>query len=234
MSEKKESKNALTIPVRISFPDLFVPVVPKEFLNQAPKYMVNLLFPKADALLPGAPSLYPPTPDIVDLMGVRKLLHCACVCAWGPDKSKWPLNIRNLSMGDYVAPAGTLGWPIREGVGEQAGFNWIRVKSGAKYRPPIMNAKNGPVINPEEVFGGLICRASVNAFAWAPGLKDGNQDTVAGGVSLGINALQILKDDGTKYSGVGFSDVFGAYDAGGGTTAAPGAASTGSDDDWLK
>jgi hypothetical protein len=102
------------------------------------------------------------------------------------------------------------GWPIREGDAvEWDGFGGnVFVRAASQYMPGLVDAKLQPIIDKQAVFGGLICRAQVNAYAYDTA---GNK-----GVTLGLNNLQILKDDGTTFSGkTKAEDAFESFGEGG-------------------
>lgn len=136
------------------------------------KYSITMLF---DAKDPGIALL-------------KALARAACVAKWGEEPSKWPKGLRP---------------PFRNGEEvEWDGFaGKIFARASSRQRPGVVNARCQDVIDPEAVFGGLICRAQINAFAYD---KAGNK-----GVAFGLNNLQILRDDGTRFSGrANARDVF--------------------------
>jgi hypothetical protein len=70
----------------------------------------------------------------------------------------------------------------------------------------MVDAKLQAVISQDQIFGGLICRAQINAFAYDQPMNQG--------VSIGLSNFQILKDDGTVFSGrEDPSKVFDAFGA---------------------
>ena len=72
------------------------------------------------------------------------------------------------------------------------------------------------------MFGGLICRAQITAFAY-----DSNGSK---GVSFGLSNVQVLKDDGVCYGG-GRQKPEEVFDAFGDASPAGSSAST-DDDNW--
>lgn len=200
------SDKIVTGPFRVAFPTLFEP---KAFSDGGkPKYSVTMLFPKSgESLLPKVAG-----PGILEL---RKLALAAVKEKWGEDKAKWPSNLRNISFAEHVSPNGKDGFPVRDGDDcEWEGFadHWY-VKASSESQPGIVDAKVNPVLDKSEVFGGLICRAQITAFAY-----DSNGSK---GVSFGLSNVQILKDDGTCYGNgrQNPADVFDSF-GDGGTTAA--------------
>ena len=136
---------------------------------------------------------------------------------WGQDKSKWPAKLRNLDLKKHLSPGGD-GWPIRDGdMQDYDGFEG-NVSIGAKSYDPfgVVDNMRTPIEGEalRKVQSGLICRAAVTASAYD---QSGNR-----GVSFWCNALQVCKDDGTRFGGRvnaatafdEFDDEDGADDAG--------------------
>jgi hypothetical protein len=223
MSDEKKT-GIVTFPFRLAFPEVFAPKASAEGGKE--KYNINMMFPKDGSRLissvNAAAVLYPASR--IDIMGIRKMLLGAVKDKWGEDKTKWPGIFKSMDFKTYVSPTGKDGWPIRDGDDVTwdgfAGNFFIRASS--QFKPVVVNAKVLPIMDPSEVFGGLICCAQINAFAYD---NSGNK-----GVSVGFANLQILKDDGTAFGGG--QDASNVYDAwedsdNPGTTAAAGA-----DEDW--
>ena len=84
-------------------------------------------------------------------------------------------------------------------------------RASSQYQPGMVDQKLQAIIAKDAVYGGLICRAQVNAYAYD---TNGNK-----GVTFGLNNLQILKDDGTTFSSkadpAGVFDAFGSAGGGG-------------------
>ncbi len=139
---------------------------------------------------------------------------------WGDDKAKWPANLKALDFKSSLSPNGKDGWPVRDGdMVEWDGFEGqVFIRATSQFMPGVVNAKLQPILDKSEVYGGLICRAQVNCFAYD---NAGNK-----GVSFGVNNLQILKDDGVAFGGKqNAAEVFEAYGDAGGATA-------GAEEDW--
>ena len=208
--------NVVTVAFRLAFPEVFAPKAAAEGGKE--KFSVTMLFPKdGSKLLPGMNG------NGADVMALRKLAFQAIKEKWGEDKAKWPANLKTLDFANYLSPTGKDGWPFRDGDTQDwdgfAGAVFIRASS--QYKPGIVDAKVQPILSQDKVFGGLICRAQINAYAYD---NSGNK-----GVTFGLNNLQILKDDGTTFSGrQNATDVFEAVDDGGGTMQA-----TGTDDEFF-
>lgn len=200
------TESIVSAPFRLAFPEVFKPKAAQEGGNA--KYSVTMLFPKDNS--PLIPSLN----GALALMAIRKLLFDAVKEKWGEDKSKWPASIRAIDFKTYVSPNGKDGWPLRDGdLVEWDGFGGMFfIRASSQFQPGLVNAKLQPVLDPTEVYGGLICRAQINAYAYD---TNGNR-----GVTLGLNNLQILKDDGTIFGGKqNAADVFDAFGEAGGKDA---------------
>jgi hypothetical protein len=199
------TENIITVPFRLAFPEVFEPKAMKGSTNA--KFSITMLFPKdGSSLIPAMPGN--------GVLELRKLALVATKEKWGEDKAKWPANLKSVDFKNYVSPTGKDGWPLRDG----DMFDWdgfpgcIFTRASSQFQPGLVNSKLQPVINKSDVYGGLICRAQINAYAYD---SNGNK-----GVTFGLNNLQILKDDGTIYGGrqnpAGVFDAFGEP----GTTAA--------------
>ena len=208
------NEKIVTGPFRLAFPRVFEPSAAVKGGKE--KYSIMMLFPKdGESLLPKIGG-----PGIKEL---RKLAMAAVKEKWGEDKAKWPANLRNISFADYVSPNGKDGFPVRDGDdAEWEGFegHWY-IKASSDNRPGLVDAKVNPILDKAEVFGGLICRAQITAFAY-----DSNGSK---GVSFGLSNVQVLKDDGVCYGGGRQKpeDVFDAF----GEAGAAGSSSS-DDDDW--
>ena len=197
---KKEKNNVITIPFRLAFPEVF------EARAGAPgakeKFSVTMLFPKdGSSLVPNATGS--------DLLALRKLAVAAIKEKWGNDKAKWPSNLKALDLKTALSPSGRDGWPFRDGDNVTwTGFEgMVSVKAGSMFQPGIVDAKKKEILTESGIWGGLICRADVNCWAYD---TQGNQ-----GVSFGLENLQVLKDDGVSFSGrSNASEAFDAFDDG--------------------
>jgi len=197
----------VTAPFRLAFPEVFQ--AKAAVAGGREKFSITMLFPKNKVpLIPQLPG--------DGILPIRKLLFAAMQETWGPDPTKWPPKIRAIDVANYVSPTGQDGWPIRDGdLVEWDGFaGCLFVRATSQY--PLGIVEGNPlhdVVDKNAVFGGLICRAQVNAFSF------NNAGNV--GVSLGVSNLHILKNDGTMYGGrQNAVDVFDAY-AEPGTPGAP-------------
>jgi hypothetical protein len=191
--------NLVTGAFRLAFPQVFVA---KAVEGGKEKFGIKMLFPKNGELIPGH--------GLGGITDLRKLAVAAAKERWGEDKAKWPANLRSLDPKTAISIDGKNGWPIRDGDEvDWDGFEgmWFAGAS-SQYQPGVVNAKVQPVINPTEIYGGLICRAQINAYAYE---MSGNK-----GVTFGLNNLQVLRDDGVKFGGrEAASKVFGIVEEAG-------------------
>jgi hypothetical protein len=115
----------------------------------------------------------------------------------------------------------TLANPIRDADAEQketAGYAghificaWNR-----NAQPPVVNAQKIPVTDAAKVYGGMYCRAHINAFGW-------EFNKMKRGVSFGLQALQLVRD-GAPFAVTSDPDkVFTALEAAEGSSEDPGA-----------
>jgi hypothetical protein len=215
MSDEKKSNSIITVPFRLAFPEVFTAKASVE--GGKAKFSVTMLYPKdGSALIPSMPG--------DGILELRKLALAAIKEKWGEDKTKWPASIKAIDLKTYVSPNGKDGWPIRDGnLVEWDGFaGQLFVRASSQFQPGIVDQKLQPIIDKSAVYGGLICRAQVNAFAYD---NAGNR-----GVSFGLNNLQVLKDDGVVFGGKqNAAEVFDAFAASGDLASG---GSTGPDDDF--
>lgn len=200
------TESIVTVPFRLAFPEVFEAKAATE--GGAKKYSITMLFPKdGSALIPAMPG--------DGVMQLRKLAVEAIKEKWGEDKAKWPAGLKALDMKTYLSPTGKDGWPIRDGNSvEWDGFeDQLFARASSQFKPGMVDAKLNAIISQDAVYGGLICRAQINAYAYD---TNGNK-----GVTFGLTNLQILKDDGTVFSGKSnAADVFDSFGDSGSSSAA--------------
>lgn len=159
MAEKQKKQTLITPVGRVSYPSVFKPTK-MEGSTGEPKYELTLLFPKSDeeALAP-----------------LKRAIAAVRAEKWGPDKSKWPANLRSpFRDGDRDKPNNP----------EYAGMIFIRMTS--QNRPGLVDAAVQPIIDQSQFYPGCYAKAEVNAFAYD---KAGNR-----GMSFGMNNIQKVKD----------------------------------------
>lgn len=187
----------ITAPFRLAFPEVFEPKAGAEGGKE--KYSITMLFPAdGEALIPSMPGN--------GLVEIRKLALAAIKEKFGEDKTKWPAALKNIDPKTYISATGKDGWPLRDGnLVEWQGFEGnVFVRASSQFQPGLVDAKLKGIIDRGAVFGGLICRAQINAYAYD---VSGNK-----GVTFGLSNLQILKDDGTVFAGKSnAADAFSAF-----------------------
>jgi len=186
--------NIIVGPFRLAFPEVFTPKAGAEGGKE--KFSINMLFPKDGALLiPSMPS--------EGINALRKLALAAIRQTWGEDKAKWPPNFRTL---DPKVATDVKGFPVRDGdlVSWDGFAGNLFARASSQFQPGLVNSKLQPIISQSEIYGGLICRAQINAYTYD---VSGNR-----GVSFGLTNLQVLKDDGVSF-GAGKSDAATAFTA---------------------
>ncbi len=136
-----------------------------------PKYSASLLIPKDDTLT------------------VQKI-RAAIQAAYEEGQSKLK------GSGKTVPPLSALKTPLRDGDAERPddpvyrGCWFLNANSATK--PGIVDAALNPIIEPGELYSGIIGRASVNFYAFN---SNGNR-----GIACGLNNIQKLRD-GTPLGG---------------------------------
>ena len=168
---------------RMAFADLFEPR--KNEKNGKESYGLLVVFPKSQDLTP-----------------IRKLAHDAAVEKWGADKAKWPPNLRRLDFKTHLSLDGKDGFPLRDGdetVDKSTGDPWQGFEgcvffraASTKYAPGVVDHKVHRVLDPKAIFGGRRCIVQVNAYGY---------DTESNGINIGLQNVQILPDDGTRWGG---------------------------------
>lgn len=148
--------NVMTPKFRASYAYVFRPSKPMQ-LGGEPKYSITMLFEKT-----------------ADLSALKKAVQEAAAEKWGPDKTKWPKNLRS---------------PFRDqGEKDKPGYEpgCIFITATSKQRPGLVDAKLQEIIEEKEFYSGCYARATVRAFAYD---QAGNR-----GVSFGLQNIQKLAD----------------------------------------
>ena len=148
--------NVMTPKFRVSFPNVFRPGKVMQ-VGAEPKYNVTMLFESG-----------------ADLSALRKAAQEAVEEEWGPDKTKWPKNMRN--------PFRDQGEKEFEGYVKGAKF----INATSKQRPGLVDSKVQDIIDEKDFYPGCYARATVRAFAYD---QAGNR-----GVAFGLQNIQKLAD----------------------------------------
>lgn len=156
---------------RLSYPALMKPKA-NNLKQGKMEYSTDILFPKN-----------------ADLSKLVAMLTAALAKTFGPDKTKWPKNLRTpiKDQAEIIERLALKGKPTDH---LQAGAKYIRVASESK--PEIVDAQMNEVIESREVYGGRWARASVAAWGYSKGS--------AQGVTLFLNNIQLLRND-TSFGG---------------------------------
>lgn len=115
-----------------------------------------------------------------DISALEEAIDLAAKAKFGNDyKKKYPkFKLPILAVSDYPAI----------GVDAEAFPTLIRTSADPQYgKPDVVNMKLAPVTDPGQVYAGRWARITVTVFAYD---KAGNR-----GVSLGLNNVQLLRDD---------------------------------------
>jgi hypothetical protein len=110
-----------------------------------------------------------------DLSALKMAAHAAVIEKWGPDKEKWPKNLRS-PFRDQGEKEGTDGYVKGS----------IFITATSKLRPGVVDAKVQDILEEKDFYSGCYCRASVRPFAYD---NAGNR-----GVAFGLQHVQKLAD----------------------------------------
>lgn len=133
-------------------------------------YTCTLLFPKS-----------------TDLSELKKLAVDTAIAQWGDKAIEWIKT--EVIKSPFLDGDGKQG--ISKKTGERnpgyAGHTFIRVTSGAEYRPKIVDRGMRFITGVDGIPSGCYGRASVNAYAWE-NEKNGK------GITFGISTAQVQRD----------------------------------------
>lgn len=156
--------NINTPEFRVSYPNVFKPK--RNDLNGKDEYSIVALFKKGQ-----------------DLTALKAAAQKAIVDKWGPDKAKWPQNLRTPFRlqeerakevdGKRVLPAG-----------HEEGAIFLNLKSSQ--RPGVVDQNVQDILDESQFYAGCYARASSNAYAYD---QKGNR-----GVSFGLGNIQKMRD----------------------------------------
>lgn len=162
--------NVNTPKFRVSYPKVFK--AERNKLSGQDEYSVVALFPKG-----------------ADLTVLKAAAQAAIEKKWGPDKSKWPTNLKSpfrdqaekakLDNGKKTLPAG-----------HEEGAIFMNLKS--KKKPAVVDRNVQDILVESDFYGGCWAVASVNAYAYD---QAGNR-----GVSFGLGNIQKV-GEGDSFAG---------------------------------
>jgi len=113
-------------------------------------------------------------------------------------KNKWGTDAKKIvANSNFVNPFLDQGERVHSVTGElyqgmEAGATCISFKSNESHRPGVVDRENKDILTSDEVYSGMIARATVDAFAWENSGKKG--------ISFGLQNVQKL-DDGERLGG---------------------------------
>ena len=156
--------NINTPTFRVSYPNVFK--AKRNDLNGQDEFSIVALFKKGE-----------------DLSALKAAAQKAIVDKWGPDKEKWPKNLRS-PFRDQAERAKDVDGKRILPAGHEEGAIFLNLKS--KQRPGVVDQNVQDIIDESQFYAGCFARASVNAFAYD---QKGNR-----GVSFGLGNIQKVKD----------------------------------------
>lgn len=162
MAEKKNVRVQTPI-FTASYPHVFTPKLNK--LNGKMEYSVVALFP-LDA----------------DLSLLYKAVDEVCVATWGPDKKKWPRNLKlPFKKQGEMKPDASGNLPQ----GAVDGAIYMNIKCDAEkkeYTPQVVDKNVQPILEQREFYAGCKARCMVTFFAY--------DLTASKGVSCSLGNIQ--------------------------------------------
>ncbi len=195
MAKNVSKPQRSTPPIRVAFTrDLFTPKPYKA--GDVPKHSITAMFDKNNK------------EDMAFLKLIHKDAEEALVEKW-PDKKLRP---RKPIVGDAGSPIkdgdeslNNNGIPYGEKNPEFKGHFFIGLSTAR--RPHIVSRANEDILDTNEIYGGCVCRISLNAYTYT-----GERNS---GVTFGLNGVQKYSD-GERFGGDGISGVDEMFEAEGG------------------
>lgn len=155
-------------PGRLSYPHLLEP----QQTENGPRFSMSLLLPPS-----------------TDVAPIKAALKAAWVKKFGADQTKWPKG-DTVRTPDKVIKLAENCFRAEDGSrlygDEFNGWYVIPTSCGADYPPEVVDGNTDTVTDKREVYPGRWARATVNAFGYVNRTR---------GVTLGLNNVQILKND---------------------------------------
>ena len=137
-------------------------------------------------------------PKSADISVLENAAMEAATAAWG-DKAAQMIK-DGLIKSPFLDGDGPQGKSKQSGEPHAgfAGHRFIRVMSGAEYRPQLFDQKVHPTDDPALLYSGCYVYAVVNAFTW-------KNDMNGKGISFSVSIVQKVKD-GERMGGTGGPD----------------------------
>lgn len=179
--------NVMTPKFRVSYPNVFKPK--KNQLSGKDEYSVVALFPKG-----------------TDLSVLQKAAKEAIEAKWGPDKAKWPKNLRNpfRDQGERAKEDEATGKLVLP-AGYEEGAIYLNLKSSQ--RPGIVDQNVQDIIDESQFYAGCWARATVSCYAYD---QAGNR-----GVAFGLGNIQKVAEGDPLGGRTRPQDDFAAIDGAG-------------------
>ncbi len=156
--------NVNTPKFRVSYPNVFKPK--RNDLSGKDEYSLVALFKKGE-----------------DLTKLKEAAQKAIITKWGPDKAKWPANLRS-PFRDQAERAKEVDGKRILPAGHEEGAIFLNLKSAQA--PGVVDQQVQKIINEADFYAGCYALASVNAYAYD---QKGNR-----GVSFGLGNIQKVAD----------------------------------------
>lgn len=159
---KQEGTNVWLGPVRLSYAHLLQPFQPKDGKSE-PKYMTNVLIPESETKA---------------IKAVEAAIETA-VTAGLADKLKG-------------VPRAKIDSPLRDGADKENGgeeyqdAKWLNAKSGLKHKPFVCDRNYAPIMDPEEIYGGVWTMVKLSFYPYNTNGKKG--------IGCGIEGVMKLSD----------------------------------------
>lgn len=157
-------KNVVTPKFRVSYPNVFK--AKRNDLSGKDEFSIEALFPKG-----------------ADLSKLKAAAQEAIVAKWGPDKEKWPKNLRSPFRDQAEKAKDVDGKRILPPACEE-GAIFMNLKSSQ--RPGVVDGNVQDILDESQFYAGCYAIASVNAYAYD---QKGNR-----GVSFGLGNVQKVAD----------------------------------------
>lgn len=194
--DKKDEKKIITVPFRVSFPDL---IKAKSFNGSEPKYGVQMVFPNKGTPFKGPNGKAWTGHDIAAL---KKLAIEVRNDKWGTDKTKYP---KKLKM------------PFIDGntkdLDSHKDATVLNAKS--KFQIPAVDANGEEILQAEigkEIYAGSWARARLTCYAYEIRDPENKKTIISAGVAFGLSSLQKVKDDKPFAGGGNAKDDFDAVE----------------------
>lgn len=164
---------------RLGFPTVFMKKAPKGSTKEA--YSTQIVFDKPEELKP-----------------LREIMKQVAIDKWGPDRAKWPNDVRRLNFDTYLSYNGKDGFPIRDG--NEVSYDGYKGKvffsaKDSDTQPQVVDLNRQPVIDQAEVYGGRRARLVINVWAY--------DNSNAKGIGFSLTHVMIYPDDGIRFAGGG-------------------------------